>query len=81
MNKVKISYKDKWIEYDKSLFEENKERVIRNALDNLKPAFPVNYKSYNEYNDLIKGYWDKKNPRPEEFKSEVNASNITIEYE
>jgi len=81
MNKVKIGYKDKWLEYDKKLFDNNRNEVIRHAVERLEIEFPVNYKSYNEYQDLIKGFWDKKNPRPEEYKSEVNASNITIVYE
>jgi hypothetical protein len=81
MSKIIISYKDKSLEFDKKDFDEHKDWVIKKAVEDLSVFFPVNYKSYNEYNDLIKGFWDKKNPRPEDYKSEVNASNITIEYE
>jgi len=77
MNK-RYSYKDKFMEVKD--IEEGEERyadegVYRQWMVN----YPENYDSYDEYNDLVKGYWDKKNPRPKPFKSKLRKEDIKIE--
>lgn len=78
MNK-RYTYQDKVMEVTN--IEEGEEQYADEGVYRKMSAhYPENYKSYDEYNDLVKGYWNKKNPRPKPFKSKLRKEDIKIEY-
>lgn len=77
----KYTFKDKTFvlkNVDKFTKEDNR-MALEMVYRDFQAFFPDNYKSYDEYNNLIKGFWDKKNPRPEPFKSKLRKEDIKIE--